>query len=245
MVLVPAGRFDMGSNGGEADEKPVHGVYLDSYYIDAYEVTNERYAKFLNERGRDTDDGGRKMIIGFKRGLRKEGGRWVAQPGYETHPAVCVTWYGASQYAKNYRKRLPTEAEWERACRAARRGKWCFGEDEGKLVDYAWYDANSGKTTHPVGRKKPNALGLYDMHGNVWEWCADWYGKSYYDASPNRNPRGPEDGELRILRGGSWSIYASSCRSAYRFGNDPAYCNDRLGFRCAMSPTASEAPQAR
>ena len=240
MVVIPAGEFLMGSPAGEGydEEHPQHKVYVDAFFMDTYEVTNSQYAKFLNDYGKNTDDAGQQMIYENAWGVRKVGGKWEPQPGYENHPVVYVTWYGAAQYAKFYGKRLPTEAEWEKACRAGSTGKWCFGDDESQLGEYAWYSVNSGGTTHPVGGKKANAYGLYDMHGNVWEWCADWYGGAYYASSPYQNPQGPVSGEYRVLRGGSWYGSAVGCRSAYRSRADPAsWIDDVLGFRCAVSGT--------
>ncbi len=207
MVYIPAGEFTMGSNDYN-NEKPVHKVYLDAYYIDKYEVTNEQYAKFLNSYSKGTDDNGNKMIYNHDWGIKKVGSRFVVgTTGYEKYPVINVTWYGANQYAKWAGKRLPTEAEWEKACRAGSPDKYCFGNDESQLGDYAWYDNIFGRTHH-VGTKKPNAWGIYDMHGNVWEWCSDWYYEKYYNVvaeqSSAKNPTGPVSGSLRVLRGGSW-----------------------------------------
>jgi len=130
--------------------------------------------------------------------------------------------------------RLPTEAEWEYACRAGNRGKWCFGDDEAELGDYAWYSANSGSTTHPVAQKKPNAWGLYDMHGNVWEWCADWYGD--YPTDDANDPQGPSSGSYRVLRGGSWNSNPGNCRSANRNDLVPSFRYYNLGFRVVVAP---------
>ena len=128
--------------------------------------------------------------------------------------------------------RLPTEAEWEYACRAGSAAAYCFGDSESQLGDYAWYDGNSGNKTHPVGGKKPNAWGLYDMHGNVWEWCQDWY-NAYLSASVT-DPAGPSTGSDRVLRGGGWLINAWFCRSAIRVLNSPGYRSPDLGFRLAL-----------
>jgi len=243
MVFIPAGEFLMGSPEGEGenDEHPRHKVYLDAYYIDKYEVTNQQFAKFLNEWGKDADENGQKMIYEHDWGIKKVGSRFdIGTKGYEKYPVVFVTWYGAAQYAKWAGKRLPTEAEWEKACRASSATTYYFGNNESGLGEYAWYSANSGSKTHPAGDRKPNAYGIYDMHGNVWEWCADWYDQNYYAKgipgdknSPNTNPQGPSTGSYRVIRGGSWSADAVSCRSAGRRGIDPDGGWDNDGFRCA------------
>jgi formylglycine-generating enzyme required for sulfatase activity len=267
MVLIPAGEFLMGSADKPTwilrffesmsegkDEKPPHKVYLDAYYIDKYEVTNEQYIKFLNEYGKDKDDNGNIMIYDYfkwkgifneKDGLsggwiqQKLRDKWYLAKGYEKHPVVHVTWYGANQYAKFYGKRLPTEAEWEKACRAGSQAKYCFGHSEKELGEYAWdyRYRHSGWETHPVGTNKPNKWGIYDMHGNVWEWCSDWYDKKYYKNSPTNNPKGPESGRARVLRGGSWnSALTGACRSAHRYRLNPlgwGSFGNEVGFRCA------------
>jgi formylglycine-generating enzyme required for sulfatase activity len=137
---------------------------------------------------------------------------------------------------------LPTEAEWEYACRAGTTWEYCFGDDAGLLDQYAWYDKNSGGQTQPVGSKKPNACGLHDMHGNVWEWCADWFSETYYQTSPDVDPTGPDGGSRRVGRGGGWASGAVGCRAACRDWGDPSYRNELLGFRLARtvpSPVAT------
>ena len=129
--------------------------------------------------------------------------------------------------------RLPTEAELEYACRASSKDKWCFGDDEAKLVEYAWYRKNSREKTHPVSQLKPNAWGLYDMHGNVWEWVQDWYGE--YPKGPVTDPTGPASGEHRVLRGGSWGSYAWRSRSVNRNHYHPDHRNLNIGFRVARA----------
>jgi formylglycine-generating enzyme required for sulfatase activity len=127
--------------------------------------------------------------------------------------------------------RLPTEAEWEYACRAGSTTAYSFGDDPRLLDEYGWSRANSGDQTHPVGQRKPNAWGLYDMHGNVWEWVQDWFERYSPRPRPVTDPRGPSSGSARVIRGGSWDSGARSCRSAYRFDGAPSYRNDYLGFR--------------
>jgi formylglycine-generating enzyme required for sulfatase activity len=218
MVLIPAGEFTMGSNDGEANEKPSHRVSISAFYMDKYEVTFDLYDRFCEAAGR-----AKPSDSGWGRGNR---------------PVINVSWNDATAYANHYGKRLPTEAEWEYACRAGVTGKWCFGDDEGQLGGYAWYSANSGSMTHPVGEKAANAWGLHDMHGNVWEWCADWYDAGYYAASPVQDPTGAFSGQYRVLRGGSWGGAAVDCRSAGRDRVNPWGRFNDGGFRCAASPRA-------
>ena len=205
----------MGSpeNEGESYEHPQHSVYLDAYYIDKYEVTFEQYDKFCDATGRK-----KPSDEGWGRGNR---------------PVINVNWNDAAAYAKWANKRLPTEAEWEKACRAGSTTKYSFGDNEFLLGNYAWYDSNSGNKTHPAGEKKPNAWGIYDMHGNVWEWCSDWYDENYYQNSPGKNPTGPASRALRVHRGGSWGLDDNYCRSADRYGYRPGGGHVSVGFRCA------------
>ena len=132
---------------------------------------------------------------------------------------------------------LPTEAQWEYACRAGSRTRFSFGDDDGNMAQYAWYLDNAEKKTHPVGQKKPNAWGLFDMHGNAWDWTADWYDKDYYNNSPTEDPQGPPAGETRTLRGGAWNLAPRFCRSAHRnqlYG--PTHRENNIGFRVVLLP---------
>ena len=147
---------------------------------------------------------------------------------------VYLSWFAAKAYCEWAGGRLPTEAEWEKACRAGSTTRYCFGESETQLSDYAWYDDNSARRTHAVGQKKPNAWGLYDMHGNVWEWCSDWYGGDYYENSQESDPEGPSSGSFRVGRGGSWYYDARDCRSANRIIGSPGLRYELLGFRVSL-----------
>jgi formylglycine-generating enzyme required for sulfatase activity len=222
MRLVPAGEFSMGSNDGDSDEKPVHTVYVDAFYMDVYEVTVGQYKKFIKATGHSAPN-------------------WSNVSRYsptDNHPIVDVSWDDAQAYCKWAGKRLPTEAEWEKAARGGLVGKKYPWGDE-LSHDYANYDGTGGRdkwnTTSPVGSFAPNGYGLYDMAGNVWEWCSDWYAGNYYADSPTRNPQGPTSGQYRVCRGGSWLIYPYDIRAANRGRYGPSDSYDYLGFRGCVS----------
>ena len=215
MVHIPPGNFMMGSNDGGKDERPAHMVMISPFQMDMFNVTSDLYEIFCDKTERKKP--------------RNPG--W----GHGNEPVVNVSWDDALAYATYYDKRLPTEAEWEYACRAGGTGKWCFGNDVERLEKYAWYDANSDNQTHSVGEKKANAWGLYDMHGNVWEWCMDWYDVGYYEISTDRDPVGPVSGHYRVLRGGSWLIDPAWCRSSLRYKGLPGNRTNLVGFRCVSA----------
>jgi formylglycine-generating enzyme required for sulfatase activity len=239
MVLIPGGSFTMGSLDGDADELPLHRVWVDSFYLDKYEVTNEQFLKFVTATGYET--------LSERTG---EGMSWRVHftPERLKYPVVYVAWEDASAYAKWAGKRLPTEAEWEYAARGGLEGKtypwgnewrrdacnhWHLGEDSllARRIDF-----NQGRGTLPVGSFAPNGFGVYDVLGNVWEFCSDWYDSIYYRISSVRNPQGPAKGEFRVVRGGSW-YSCHDCGNALRCA-DRAYVrlidrNIYVGFRCA------------
>lgn len=235
MFLIPAGPFPMGSRDGtgSVDEHPVHNVTLAAYYMDRYETTNSQFAGFLNETARTPVESPGKLFLQHDWGIKKEGGRWIPSPGYEKYPVINVSWFGADGYCRWAGKRLPTEAEWEKAARADSDKKFCFGNDDRFLKDFAYYGSNSGFKTHAVGEKRPNRWGLYDMHGNVREWVKDWYGENYYKNSPEENPDGPYSGSAKVIRGGSWMDDPDFLRSASRDWEAPSFLIGNLGFRCA------------
>lgn len=224
MVLIPAGKFKIGSKDGtNSDEKPVHTVYIDAFYMDIYEVTNAQYKKFV-------DATGYRASYSWKNISSK-----IDAPN---QPVVGVSWDDASAYAKWAGKRLPTEAEWEKAARGGLSGKRYPWGDTITHDDVNYYapGGNAQWVLFPVGSFKPNGYGLYDVAGNVFEWCADWYDENYYAVSPNSNPTGPSFGKYRVLRGGSWHIfnYVDALRVAHRFGSPLTTRHVDIGFRCVV-----------
>ncbi len=223
MVLIPAGEFQMGSSDGNDDEKPVHTVYLDAFYMDVYEATNAQYKKFMDA----TEHSAPKS--------------WSDSDfNAPNQPVVGVTWHDAVAYAKWAGKRLPTEAEWEKAARGGLEGKkypWGNSISHANANYYGIGGRDRWEYMAPVGSFAPNGYGLYDMAGNVWEWCADWYDGEYYVNSPRRNPTGPSSGQYRVLRGGSCvSLFANILRTADRRRSlYPTITYVLDGFRCVVA----------
>ena len=239
MVMVPAGEYEMGGSieeGGSTDERPRHRGTINAFYMDKYEVTNARFCAFLNDKGNKLENVATWLSIDPKDPfIEEQNGQFVSRPGYENHPVVGVTWQGATAYAEWAGKRLPTEAEWECACRAGTTTSFSAGDAIGHSD--ANFSGVSGKDiwdqTAPVGSFASNAWGLHDMHGNVCEWCQDWYGADYYRNSPTDNPIGPSIGFARVVRGGSWdSDSPTDLRSAYRDYHPPEQAAISIGFRC-------------
>ncbi len=223
LVYVPSGQFMMGSDDGESDERPVHKVKITKgFFIGRYEVTQGQY----------------RLIMGTNPSYFKKAGK--LQASVDNHPVEQVSWNDAVEFCRRLSDRdgrayaLPTEAQWEYACRAATSTAYAFGRSPSNLDKYAWHKSNSGGKTHPAGSRKPNAFGLYDMHGNVWEWCSDWYGSDYYSKGISANPKNKESATFRVLRGGSWDDDASSCRSANRYRYDPVNRFNSDGFRVVI-----------
>ena len=242
MVLIPSGSFEMGDpfDEGEADERPVHQVALDAFYMDRYEVTIGQYKRFLRETAHGTlpdqtpDWIAEKAIVLAQKGVQQLVSFTTPT---DNHPVVGVTFSDAQAYAQWAGKRLPTEAEWEYAARGGLVGKrYVWGNRLPKETDGNFSGSFGGEQaddgylyTAPVGSYATNDYGLYDMAGNVWEWCADWYGEDYYASSLPKNPKGPETGTERVLRGSGWSSYLQHLR---------------LSRRLKLSPTATGFPQA-
>jgi len=259
MVLIPAGEFLMGSPPGEgsASERPQHKVHVDSFYMDKYEVINSRFKEFVDATGYVTDAERRGWsFVAVKDSptnkVADANWRKPRGPGSDIlaimdHPVVQVTWNDATAYAAWAGKRLPTEAEWEKAARSvdSRKYPWGNNKPDGTQCNFAdshtffpWSDesCNDGyKYTSPVGSFKSGGspYGVHDMAGNVWEWCADRFDGDYYESSPKENPQGPSTGSTRVFRGGSWFNDARMARTASRYSREPIDAYDMIGFRCA------------
>ncbi len=232
MVLIPAGEFPMGSPDSDKDastgEKPQHRVRITKpFYLGKYLVTQEQWQAVMGSNPSCFE--GRK------------------------NPVEQVTWDKCQEFLGNLNGKfgtrrgtfqLPSEAQWEYVCRAGSKTHYCFGNNESGLGEYAWYDRNSGGMTHPVGEKKPNAWGLYDMYGNVWEWCQDCYDGGYYAHSPTDDPTGPLKGSTRVLRGGGWHNRDGGYRSANRGHFSPKHPGFDLGLRVALIPADKVLPAA-
>jgi formylglycine-generating enzyme required for sulfatase activity len=241
MVRIPGGSFTMGDK--TQVDAPPHEVTVSAFYMDKCLVTQEQYQKAMGANPSRWKVGKNPV----------EQVRWSdavkfcnrrselenLQPCYDLKTWNCN--FGANGY------RLPTEAEWEYACRAGTATAYFFGDNPSKLGEYAWFDKNSARRAQPVGQKLPNPWGLYDMCGNVWQWCNDFYKVDYYQQAPHQDPKGPEAGEAKVVRGGAWRFGPDTCRSGYRYNENPGYADvcfgyDIYGFRCVRAAGAAGAP---
>ncbi|MBX9923716.1 MAG: SUMF1/EgtB/PvdO family nonheme iron enzyme [Rhabdochlamydiaceae bacterium] len=231
MVIIPGGEFYRGSNQGGRDESPRHQIHLDPFALDIHPVTNEQLVRFLEVMGGEKDGNNNDIIRLRESRIKRSGGKLIIESGYAKHPVVGVTWYGACAYARWVGKRLPTEAEWEiAACGTIEEALY----PTGATLERSQANFFSADTTAVMSYPE-NAYGLYDMAGNVYEWCNDWYDFHYYNQSvqePN-NPKGPLQGVYRVLRGGCWKSLKEDMRCAHRHRNNPGTMNGTCGFRCA------------
>lgn len=231
IAVIQGGTFWRGSMEGSRDEMPCHQVHLNTFALDIHPVTNEQFVRFLEYVGGEKDSHHRDLIRLRDSRIKRSGGRLSIESGYAKHPVVGVTWYGVMAYAKWVGKRLPTEAEWEVA---AAGGVVRSGYPTGDDIEKSQANFFSSDTT-AVMSYVPNVLGLYDMAGNVYEWCNDWYGYNYYESSMQEpdNPKGPLQGNYRVLRGGCWKSLKEDLRCSKRHRNNPGTVNSTYGFRCA------------
>ncbi len=231
MIAIDGGIYWRGSDTGCRDEMPRQRVDIDPFAIDIHPVTNEQFVRFLEFLGGEKDAHHHDIIRLRDSRIKKSAGKFSVEPGYAKHPVVGVTWYGAVAYAAWVGKRLPTEVEWEIAC--------CGGLENplyptGESIEKTQANFFSSDTT-AVMSYPPNEYGCYDMAGNVYEWCYDWYEYNYYEVSAQepRNPRGPLQGVYRVLRGGCWKSLKEDLRTSKRHRNNPGAANGTYGFRCA------------
>ena len=233
MVLVPAGSFPMGvppgDRDGGRDEYPRHEVFLDAYYIDKYEVTNGRYLEFIRVTGHRKPQ----HPSNPKRNLWQGG---MMPEEVTDRPVINVDWYDADAYCRWAGKRLPTEAEWEKAAKGTEDYRFPWGDVEPTDKHLNFLQRWVGeRTLMPVGSYEAgkSPYGVYDVAGNVFEWVADWYDSGYYAKSPAKNPKGPETGTRKVVRGSGWQSETPTVRIFTRFGSDPKNRNESTGFRCA------------
>ena len=230
MSVVPGGAYYRGSQNGARDEMPRHQITLNSFAIDVHPVMNEQFSLFLEAMGGEKNANNNDIICLRDSRMKRKEGKIIIESGYTKHPVVGVSWYGAMAYAKWIGKRLPTEAEWEIAA--------CGGKEDiiypsGNILERSHANFFNSDTI-AVKSYPPNGYGLYDMAGNVYEWCQDWYSYQYYDVSVQEpdNPKGPLQGVYRILRGGCWKSLKEDLRCAHRHRNNPGTMNRTFGFRC-------------
>ena len=240
MVRIPGGNFVMGDKT-QADASP-HEVAVSSFYMDKYLVTQEQYEKVMGENPSRWKAGKNPV----EQVRWSDAVKFCNRRSELEHLQACydLTTWKCNFQANGYR--LPTEAEWECACRAGTSTAYFFGDNPAKLGEYAWFDKNAGRRAQPVGQKLPNPWGLYDICGNVWQWCNDFYKVDYYQQAPRQDPKGPDEGQTKVVRGGAWRFAADTCRSGYRYNENPGYADvcfgyDIYGFRCVRMATPAGA----
>jgi formylglycine-generating enzyme required for sulfatase activity len=251
MVSLPGGEFMMGSNKGNADEAPEHKVKISAFLIDQYEVTHEMFTKVQLPNPSHWQDSPRKPVerVRWRDAKQYCNERSLLEGLIPCYDEKTTDWdcdYAANGF------RLPTEAEWEYACRAGGDEVYDFGQAD-KLRQYSWFAENADEKTHPAGAKKPNRWRIFDMYGNVSEWCEDVYSPAYYKESAPVDPRGPPSpGQdvKRVMRGGSWKAGADMCRATFRQGqrtgdSDACFFTDYCGFRCVRRATPEEVRQSQ
>lgn len=232
MVAIPTGRYTRGCMQGSRDEMPKHAINIPSFAIDIHPVTNEQFVRYLEYLGGEKDSQNHDVIRLKESRIRRVAGKLIIESGYAKHPVIGVTWYGAVAYSKWIGRRLPTEAEWEVAAKGGYEDAiYPTGDD----IEKSQANFFSSDTT-AVMSYAPNGYGIFDMAGNVYEWCQDWYDYNYYELSAQEpdEPKGPIQGVYRVLRGGCWKSLKEDLRSSHRHRNNPGTVNRTYGFRCAI-----------
>lgn len=232
MVNVTGGRFQMGCNDGDSDESPMHTVMISSFKMSKHEISNSQYCKFLNTIKANGNIS--RWIMLEKSKIKLTNGVYAPDQGFENHPVIFVSYYGAMAFCQWIGGRLPYEAEWEYAAVGGEHGAKTKYSGSPNINDVAWYHKNSPQQTREVMKKIPNMLGIFDMSGNVWEWCYDGYDRNYYKNSESYNPRGPKDKENKVIRGGSWQSFPYYTRVTARNQSNPSTQNNSTGFRVVM-----------
>ena len=234
MEVIGKGEYFRGNDEGGRDERPRHKIKLNNFALDLHPVTNEQFVRFLEVMGGEKDSNNNYIIHLKDSRLRRHGRKLSIESGYSKHPVIGVTWYGAIAYAKWVGKRLPTEGEWEVAAACCQELMYTTGNS----IERTQANFFSSDTT-AVKSYPPNKLGLYDMAGNVYEWCQDWYDYNCYEAAMQRpdSPKGPLQGVYRVLRGGCWKSLKDDLRCSHRHRNNPGTVNTTYGFRCAADVT--------
>jgi formylglycine-generating enzyme required for sulfatase activity len=246
MAYLPGGEFTMGSSSGNPDESPAHKVKVSPFLMDKFEVTQEMFARVQLPNPSHWNETPKRPVerVRWRDAKQYCNERSIAEALKPCYNEKTPDWdcdYAADGY------RLPTEAEWEYAARAGTQGDYEFGQAD-KLKQFSWHGENANEQTHPVGQKKANRWGIFDLYGNVSEWCEDVYSPDYYKTSPSVDPVGPPSpgkDVQRVMRGGSWKSSADMCRVAFRQGQktgdtDACFFTDYCGFRCVRRPTAEQ-----
>ena len=239
LKYVKGGTFKMGATRKQeisyGDELPVHQVAVDGFQISQYEITARQYCAFLNDRNVNKDGSHQEVLyIDIQDPdcpVRYSGNQFVPEKNKGDYPVTELTWFGARAFCRWAGGRLPSEAEWEFAAKGGNNSHNYIYSGGDNLEQVAWFKGNSEAHAHPVGGKAPNELELYDMSGNVWEWCNDWYGMDYYSKSPDKNPMGPSEGESRVMKGGAWNMDGWNCRISNRSSKNPGITYNYFGFR--------------
>ncbi len=240
--FIKGGNFKMGNNTGDDDEEPIRKIYLSDFYISKYEVTNKEFCTFLNSLKPDASLLRKYINLSgtYKRlkcRIYLKDSIYYTETGFEDYPVNFVSWFGADAYCKYIGGRLPSETEWEYAAKGGKQTffsgifrKYIYAGSN-KPDEVAWYRKNSENKPHKTGQKKPNKATLFDMSGNVSEWCSDWYSPEYYKSAPEKNPQGPETGQMKVHRGGSWYNTPEMLRITNRRASKPVTENATIGFR--------------